>query len=67
MDNEVIFIGASDEQAAFGNYDDPRQHLFVGQSYKLVGVKESGWHTGYTLEKFAGLRFNSVCFDWSQE
>lgn len=58
----VIFIGASDEQVAWGGNDDPRKHLVSGESYTIDRIETHNWHTKIYLKEFPGKKFNSVCF-----
>ena len=58
---EVEFIGASDAQVKWGEGDDPRPLLEVGQIYTVDDTQEHTWHKLYFLEGFAG-GFNSACF-----
>ncbi len=59
----VRFAGATDEQVNWGNTDDPRGVLEVGDVYKVDAVEEHNWHTKIYLADFPNLAFNSVCFE----
>lgn len=59
---KVKFIGCSDEQARFGQSQDPRKILIVGSTYICDEEEIHSWHTVYFLR---GIKpgFNSVCFE----
>lgn len=59
----VKYLGCSDDQIRFGNYDDPRPYLDIGKTYEVESVKVHEWHTEVELVGYAGLKFNSVCFE----
>jgi hypothetical protein len=58
----VKFIGCSTEQIQWGNNDDPKDKLIIGNNYKIVNVDIHSQHTKITLDGISG-RYNSVCFD----
>lgn len=62
MLERVTYIGASDEQVAWGSNDDPRGLLEIGRSYHVHTRDVHSWHTKIELAEFPGKRFNSVCF-----
>ena len=48
--------------------EEAAEHLTVGESYTVTRVEVGGWHTDIWLEGVAGVRFNSVLFDfWMKE
>lgn len=57
----VYFTQAIDEQVRWGNNDDPRKVLNMGQWYKIQQVEVHSWHTKLTLCGVDG-KFNSVHF-----
>lgn len=57
----VRYLGASEDQLNWGNYDDPRV-LSREERYMLVGVEEFSFHTNVQLEGVSGT-FNSVLFE----
>ena len=57
------YIGAIDEQVYWGNCDDPRNVLEIGEEYLLKRLDIHNWHTRIVLEEFPGMEFNSVCFE----
>lgn len=59
---KVKYVGCSDEQANWGNNDDPRDILTEGEIYTLSDKEVHSWHTKYSIEGFKG-QFNSVCFE----
>lgn len=63
VDDKVIFIGATDEQVAWGNNDDPRFILIPNTvTYVVENVEVHSQHTKLTLKHING-KFNSVCFE----
>ena len=59
----VKFIGADDEQVAWGSNDDPREHLVPGDVYTITNVEMHKWHTKIMLKNLPNLKFNSVSFE----
>lgn len=57
----VIYLGASNEQVAWGGNDDPRNFLIEGDIYQIEKIEIHSWHTKLTLRGIPG-RFNSVSF-----
>ena len=57
---KVKFIECLDEQARFGQSDDPRKALTVGHTYDVDDVEVHTWHTLYHIR---GGKFNSTCFE----
>ena len=55
----VKFMGCSDAQANWGNCNDPRKDLFVGEQYEAEPEIHS-WHTKYWIH---GTAYNSACFE----
>lgn len=62
MVKKVRYIGASDEQVRWGNNDDPRGLLEIGNIYEVEHEDVHSWHTKYSLKGIKG-KFNSVCFE----
>ena len=60
---KVKYIGATDEQVAFGGCDDPRGLLVEDAMYELQKEYVSSWHTKYEIVGFKDKKFNSVCFE----
>lgn len=60
---KVKYIGASDNQVAWGNCDDPRKVLELDNIYTLIKTEVNTYHTKYILEGIEG-RFNSVSFEF---
>lgn len=58
----VKYIGCSQEQINWGNNDDPRDILFVGDKYHVEHVEHHPYHTKIELRGVKG-KFNSVCFE----
>ena len=50
------------DQKNFGGCDDTREHLKLGEIYEAI-VKVHTWHTKYIIN---GKKFNSVCFEDSE-
>ncbi len=65
-DKDVIFTGATDGQARFGQGRDPREVLTVGARYTVLDVDVHSHHTLLTLVGFEG-GFNSVCFEVDED
>lgn len=61
MVKEVMYIGCSDEQIAFGSCDNPRNILKIGQIYEVKSLIIHSQHTKIELVGINGY-FNSVCF-----
>lgn len=59
----VCYLGATDDQVAWGGCDDPRPLLRVGAWYALAGRDVHSWHTKVRLSAFPGKAFNSVSFE----
>jgi len=59
----VVYKGCSAEQASWGNNDNPKNVLVVGNTYTVDEIEEHSWHTKYVLQGFPNLKFNSVCFE----
>lgn len=60
---KVKYIGADDHQVQWGNNDDPRLYLKIGEEYEVWNKEVHSWHTKLILSKFRKLKFNSVCFE----
>ena len=60
---DVIYIGASDEQVQWGGNDDPRGILIEGKHYEIERKEMHSWHTKIILREFPGKKFNSECFE----
>ena len=56
---KVKFVECSDDQARFGQSQDPRGKLTLGKVYDVDKVETHPWHTLYHIE---GGKYNSVCF-----
>lgn len=56
------FIGTDDYQVKWGNNDDPRPLMVIGQEYTLINKEVHSWHTKYMFKEFPGKKFNSVAF-----
>lgn len=54
---------ASDCQVNWGNNDDPREHLTLGETYTVSDVDVRSWHTKLSFVECPGKRFNSVNFE----
>lgn len=59
----AVYLGASDEQVAFGGDSDPQGYLIEGQRYKVDRVVVHASKTDVYLLEYPGKAFNSVCFD----
>lgn len=59
----VRFIGATDDQVAYGGHPDPRGLLVVGEYYDVEKWDVEAWVTRVSLRGLPGLQFNSVCFE----
>ena len=57
----VEYLGCSKEQIQWGNNDDPRSFLIIGQYYTIEEVSVHSQHTKVKLSNKLGM-FNSVCF-----
>ena len=49
----------SEDQRKWGNHDDTKQYLEVGNTYEAE-VEQHSWHTKLWIH---GKKFNSVCFE----
>lgn len=58
----VKYIGCSQEQINWGNNDDPRDMLIIGDKYYIEHVEHHAYHTKIELRGVKG-KFNSVCFE----
>ena len=58
----VKYIGCSQEQINWGNNDDPRDMLIIGDRYYVEHVEHHSYHTKIELRGVKG-KFNSVCFE----
>jgi hypothetical protein len=63
----VRFNGASKEQIAWGNNDDPNPLLKVGQIYDVIDIEVHSWHTKIRIHGFADKKFNDSSFEWADE
>lgn len=61
MGDLVEYLGCSKEQIRWGNNDDPRSFLIIGQYYTIEEVNVHSQHTKVKLHNKVGM-FNSVCF-----
>ena len=60
--NDIVeYIGCSQEQINWGNNDDPRSLLIIGNEYRIEKVDVHSQHTKVKLYNKMGW-FNSVCF-----
>jgi len=62
----VTYLGCSQHQINWGNNDDPRSYLIVGQKYVVEEVDVHRQHTKIKLQNKMGW-FNSVCFKLEQK
>lgn len=60
---KVRYVGCTSEQVAFGNNEDPRPLLKVGEIYTVHQKEVHTWHTKYFLSVYPTLPFNSVSFE----
>jgi len=58
----VKYIGCTKEQILWGNNDDPRNLLFIGEKYMIEKVDVHRQHTKVKLYGKMGW-YNSVCFE----
>ena len=58
----VKYIGCTKEQILWGNNDDPRNLLFIGEKYMIEKVDVHSQHTKVKLYGKMGW-YNSVCFE----
>lgn len=65
--DKIRYKGSTDDQVTWGNNDDPRGLLDIGQTYTVNLVELHSWHTKLELEGFPGKRFNSVCFEQERD
>ena len=64
--NDIVeYVGCSEEQIKWGNNDDPRSFLIIGQEYVVEKVFVHSQHTKIKLYNKMGL-FNSDCFKVKQ-
>jgi len=59
---KVQFIGATDDQNNWGDNDDPRKVLTIGEIYEVEHREVHSYHTKLYLKGIEG-KFNSVCFE----
>jgi len=64
---KVTYTGASDSQVIWGGCDDPREVLTIGDEYEVAKWEVHSWHTKVSLVGIHGKKFNSVCFDLSED
>ena len=62
----VIYLGCSQQQINWGNNDDPRSYLIVGQEYVVEDINVHRQHTKVKILHKMGW-FNSVCFELQQK
>ena len=62
----VTYLGCSQQQINWGNNNDPRSYLIVGQEYVVEEVNVHRQHTKVKLKHKMGW-FNSVCFKLEQK
>ena len=62
----VIYLGCSQQQINWGNNDDPRSYLIVGQEYVIEDINVHRQHTKVKILHKMGW-FNSVCFELQQK
>ena len=62
----VIYLGCSQMQINWGNNDDPRSYLVVGQEYVIEDINVHRQHTKVKILHKMGW-FNSVCFELQQK
>jgi len=60
--HRVIYVGACDDQIAWGGSDDPRGILTIGREYTVDHTEVHSWHTKVVLEGIEG-KFPSVVFE----
>ena len=66
--NAVKYLGATEEQVAFGSCDDPRAAgLTIGVIYTVEYAEVHSWHTKISLVEYPGKRFNSASFEEQPE
>ena len=58
----VTYIGCTQEQINWGNNDDPKDILTIGNEYIVMHVDVHKSHTKISLYGVEG-QFNSVCFE----
>ena len=64
---EVIrYTNCISEQVKWGNNDDPRDVLTMGELYTVAKVEVRSSHTKLSLEGIKDLSFNSVHFELKQ-
>lgn len=63
--DNVIFIGASEDQIKWGGNDDPNKYLKRGDLAVIESVEVHSWHTKLYLHGIPG-KFNSVSFKIAQ-
>jgi len=61
--DKVRYLGCSEDQANWGNYDDPRKYLTKGETYEIIAIDIHKFHTKITLAGHDRLQFNSVVFE----
>lgn len=60
---KMKYAGCSDAQAQYGNGDDPRKFLKIGEVYEILDEEVYHWYTLYHIMVDGVIRkFNSVCF-----
>jgi hypothetical protein len=61
---KVKYIGADNEQVAWGGNDDPRELLIIGETYTVIGKEVHSWHTKIILEDYPDKKFNDSSFKY---
>jgi len=60
---QVMYLGATKDQAKFGRSEDHRLYLKKGKIYEVIDIESHSWHTLYLIKVKKVIRkFNSVCF-----
>lgn len=57
----IKFTEATNDQIRWGNNDDPRKLLIMGDNYEIEKVEIHSWHAKIYLKGIKG-KFNSVHF-----
>jgi len=61
--DHVKFLGCTSEQIHWGSNDNPNPLLFIGDVYYVEHVYVHSQHTKIELRGLPGKKFNSVCFE----
>jgi hypothetical protein len=60
----AVFLGATENQIAFGKNDDPNALLTNGGRYEVEEIEVHTMHTKIYLKDFPGRKFNSASFSF---